>query len=282
MPVWQELPLLVIIALCVALFIRTFLFQTFYIPSGSMENTLRVGDRVVVDTLVYDIRQPQRGEIVVFQGTDAWASETAVGTGSTSLLGRLVRTVGDLVGMGQPGANDFIKRVIGLPGDTVACCDAQGWVTVNGQPLDEPYVQDNSPIDVEPQPGSCGSRRFAPAVVPPGDMWVMGDHRMVSKDSRCQGPVPIANVIGKASAVVWPAGHWKTLGTPDTFAAIPKPSSAVRPYHVDPDLRPVYPVPGRAGGQTVDMPSGIGVDAGQPFLIPMSCASESDGSLPVS
>jgi signal peptidase I len=282
MPVWQELPLLVVIALCVALFIRTFLFQTFYIPSGSMENTLRVGDRVLVDTLVYGIRQPQRGEIVVFRGTDAWASETAVGTGGIGLSGRLGRAIGDLVGVSKPGANDFIKRVIGLPGDTVACCDAQGRVTVNGQPLDEPYVQDNSPIDVQPQPGSCGSRRFAPVVVPPGDMWVMGDHRMVSKDSRCQGPVPIANVIGKASVVVWPPGHWKTLGTPDTFATIPKPSSAGPPYQVDPDLQSVHPAPSRVGGRTVDAPWSVGVGADQLFRSVMSCASGSAGPLPVS
>jgi signal peptidase I len=239
MPLWQELPLLLIVAFCLAVLIRTFLFQAFYIPSGSMENTLLVGDRVLVNKVVYDTRQPARGDIVVFRGTDVWAPEADLPPQSDSLLARFGRTIGDLVGVSQPGEKDFIKRVIGLPGDTVACCDAQGRVTVNGQPLDEPYVQDNSPLDLDPQPGHCGPRKFAPVVIPPGDIWVMGDHRMVSQDSRCQGPVPIANVIGKAFVIVWPKDHWATLGTPGTFATVPKPSSAGPPHRVGVDLNPI-------------------------------------------
>jgi len=240
MPLWQELPLLLIVAFCLAVLIRTFLFQAFFIPSGSMENTLMIGDRVLVNKLVYETRQPARGDVVVFRGTDKWNPETDIAPQNTSMIGRLGRTVGDLVGISQPNEKDFIKRVIGLPGDTVACCDAQGRVTVNGQPLDEPYVQDNSPLEPAPQPG-CGPRKFNPVVIPPGDIWVMGDHRMVSQDSRCQGPVPIANVIGKAFVVVWPRDHWATLGTPDTFASIPKPSSAGPLRRVGPDLQPVKP-----------------------------------------
>jgi signal peptidase I len=264
MPLWQELPLLLIVAFCLAVLIRTFLFQAFFIPSGSMENTLLIGDRVLVNKVVYDTRQPARGDVVVFRGTDVWAPETqTTNQGNTSLLGRFGRTIGDLVGVSQPGEKDFIKRVIGLPGDTVMCCDPQGRVTVNGEPLNEPYVQDNSPLDLDPQPGHCGPRKFAPVIIPPGDMWVMGDHRMVSQDSRCQGPVPIANVIGKAFVIVWPRDHWATLGTPDTFATIPKPSSAGPLRRVGPDLRPVHPA-----GQIQEAPDAVLAMSVVAFLAP--------------
>ncbi len=108
----------------------------------------------------------------------------------------------------------------------VECCDAQGRVTVNGVPLDEPYVTENSPLDMDPAPGRCGPRKFGPITVEPGHMWVMGDHRLVSQDSRCQGQVPMENIIGKAFVVVWPQKSWSTLGTPSTFAHIPQPAKA--------------------------------------------------------
>jgi signal peptidase I len=225
MPLWQELPLLLIVAFCLAVLIRTFLFQAFFIPSGSMEHTLNIKDRVLVNKVVYDMRTPERGEIVVFRGTDRWAPE-APAPKNNGFVARLGRTLGDLVGISQPGEKDFIKRVIGLPGDIVACCDAQGRVTVNNYPLDEPYISENSPLDVEPNPTRCGSRRFGPVTIAPGNMFVMGDHRLVSQDARCQGQVPIANVIGKAFVIVWPSGRWNTLGTPSTFSHIPKPAAA--------------------------------------------------------
>jgi len=252
MPLWQELPLLLVVAFCLAVLIRTFLFQAFFIPSGSMENTLLIGDRVLVNKVVYDTRQPQRGDIVVFKGTDRWVPEAPATPVNTSFAGRLGRTLGDLVGVGQPGEKDFIKRVIGLPGDQVECCDAGGHVMVNGQPLDEPYVSDNSPLDgTKATPGHCGSRSFDKIRVAPGDLWVMGDHRAVSLDSRCSGQVPIANVIGKAFVVVWPTAHWNTLGSPTTFQNVPRPSAAAPLRAPTDSLHPYVPArpgPGDADG----------------------------------
>jgi signal peptidase I len=228
MPLWQELPLLLIVAFCLAVLVRTFLVQAFFIPSGSMEPRLAVGDRVLVNKIVYDVRQPERGEIVVFRGTDNWAPENQVDT-NAGFFAKLGRTVGDLVGVSQPGEKDFIKRVIGLPGDTVVCCDVNGRVMVNGFPLDEPYVVDNSPLDAPPNARECHSRRFGPVTVEQGQMFVMGDHRLVSQDARCQGQVPIENVIGRAFVIVWPGSHWSGLGVPPTFAKVPRPFAAAAP-----------------------------------------------------
>jgi signal peptidase I len=208
---------LLVVAFCLAVLIRTFLVQAFYIPSGSMETTLAIQDRVLVNKVVYDMRDPLRGEIVVFRGTDNWAPEQPAEPVSNTFFAKFGRTVGDLVGVSRPGERDFIKRVIGLPGDKVACCDDKGRITVNGESIDEPYIHDNSPLDAPPNPRQCTSRRFTEVVVPPGQMFVMGDHRGVSQDARCQGPVPIANVIGRAFVVVWPSKHFTSLSVPDNW-----------------------------------------------------------------
>jgi signal peptidase I len=245
MPLWQELPLLLLVAFGLAVLIRTFLLQAFYIPSGSMENTLLVGDRVLVNKVVYDIRTPERGEVIVFRGTDNWAPEAPAVTGGNTLT-KVGRTFGDLIGLGQPGEKDFIKRIIGLPGDVVQCCDPQGRVMVNGESLVEPYVTDDSPLDEDPAVNRCGPRKFGPITVAPGNMWVMGDHRLVSQDSRCQGQVPIKNIIGKAFVIVWPRDHWATLGVPPTFGQVPRPYTALPPEHTDVtpmlDATPVLPI----------------------------------------
>ncbi|MEV6595240.1 signal peptidase I [Actinoplanes sp. NPDC051346] len=219
MPLWQELPLLLVVAFCLAVLIRTFLVQAFFIPSGSMENTLLVGDRVLVNKVVYDMRDPVRGEVVVFRGTDSWAPEQPSEPISNTFGAKLGRTIGDLVGVSRPGEKDFIKRVIGLPGDKVACCDDKGRITVNGEPIDEPYLYEDSPLDAPPNPRQCSSRRFAEVTVPQDEMFVMGDHRLVSQDARCQGTVPIDNVIGRAFVVVWPTNRFTSLSVPESWKA---------------------------------------------------------------
>ncbi|TDC75906.1 signal peptidase I [Micromonospora sp. KC606] len=243
MPLWQELPLLLIVAFCLAVLIRTFLLQAFFIPSGSMEDTLLIGDRVLVNKVVYDVRDPVRGEVVVFRGTDRWVAQEAAGP-PVNLAGKITRTLGDLVGVSRPGEKDFIKRVIGVPGDRVKCCDDQGRVLVNDIPLDEPYVPRDSPLDVPPNPRECRSRRFDEVVVPPNQIFVMGDHRLVSQDARCQGPVPIDNVVGRAFMVVWPSQRWATLPVPATFAQLSPPAAAPAP--------PVEPSP--TGGVVLVVP----------------------------
>ena len=209
----RELPGIVITALVISVLIKTFLVQAFYIPSGSMENTLLVNDRVLVNKLADKPDEIHRGDIVVFRDPGGWLNgpQTASRGG---LLG-LVRDGLVFVGLAPAaGEEDLIKRVIGVGGDTVACCDDQGRVTVNGVPLDEPYLF----------PGDKPSENdFKPVKVPAGELWVMGDHRSVSEDSRAhrtqpgQGFVPVSDVIGRAFTIVWPINRAKLLHRPDTF-----------------------------------------------------------------
>ncbi|WP_344168156.1 signal peptidase I [Pilimelia columellifera] len=220
MPLWQEMPLLLTIAFCLAVLIRTFLVQAFFIPSASMENTLLIGDRVLVNKFIYDMRGPQRGEIVVFAGPENWLSETPPAPANQGFASKASGTLGDLVGLTRPGDKDFIKRIIGMPGDRVSCCDAQGRVQINGVPIEEPYIFENSPLEASAE-GQCRGRRFDEVVVGEGQMLVMGDHRLVSLDGRCQGLVPINKIIGRAIVVAWPTTSWRDLEPPSTFDAVP-------------------------------------------------------------
>lgn len=175
---------LVILALLLAFVIKTFLVQAFYIPSGSMIPALEVGDRVLVEKVSYRFREPERGEIIVFQRPGAERVRAGVAGQVRSFLEGL--------GLAQPDADiDLIKRVIGLPGETVEV-DA-GVVKVNGQRLDEPYARPET-------------RTFPPTVVPDGQLFMMGDNRMNSQDSRFEelGTIPLDNVVGRAMVILWP------------------------------------------------------------------------------
>ncbi|NUR70809.1 MAG: signal peptidase I [Hamadaea sp.] len=217
---WQEIPLLLVIALGVAFLVQTFLFRAYYIPSSSMEDTLVRGDRVLVNKVVYHFGDPERGDVVVFKGPPNWAPEFSEDP-NASFFSKVGSGLSDLVGLGKPGEKDFIKRVIGVPGDRVSCCDVKGRIFVNGTPIDEPYVTKNANKDSPKTPGQCGPRQFDEVVVEPGMLFVMGDNRFVSQDSRCRGLVPIENVIGRAGSVVWPISRWDSISSPDSFKDVP-------------------------------------------------------------
>jgi len=217
---------LVLVAFLLALLIKALLVQAFWIPSESMERTLLVNDRVLVNKVVYHFRDVHRGEVVVFngKGTGFDHAESIVPK-PTNVVGRFVRDAQNLLGLGAPSETDFIKRVIGVGGDTVACCDAQGRVTVNGHPLDESYVFEND------------YQRFGPVKVPKGYLWVMGDHRGASSDARQNGPIPQSKVVGRAFVRVWPLSRFGFLGVPGTFSDVPAASAAPRASGAQPQLR---------------------------------------------
>jgi signal peptidase I len=196
---WRELPVLVIVAVVVALVVRFFVVQTFFIPSESMEHTLDIDDKVLVNKVVYDFREPHRGEIVVFVSPPAWR--------------------------GDPNEIDFIKRVIATGGDRMVCCDDQHRLVVNGHPLVEPYLfrDDTGRAD-------AASEQSFDVTVPKGRLWVMGDHRSRSGDSRerflqskdiQEATIPAGTVVGRAFVVFWPLSHWKWLSVPPTFQGVP-------------------------------------------------------------
>ena len=208
---WREFPILVVVALLLAVIIKTYAIQAFFIPSGSMENTLEINDRVLVNKLVYDVRGIHRGDIVVFNGDGSW--DPGPLPANRNFAEKFVDGFASMFGFGHPG-DILIKRVIGLPGDDVACCDAQGRVTVNGVPLTEQsYLY----------PGDAPSEIRFNIVVPPGRLWVMGDHRLISDDSRDHlgdpggGTVPENAVIGRAFVIIWPPSRWRFLPIPSTF-----------------------------------------------------------------
>jgi signal peptidase I len=208
---WRELPVLAIVALVLALVIKSFAIQAFFIPSGSMQNTLEINDRVLINKIVYHLRSIHRGDIIVFDGSGSWDIGTP--RPSSSIFSKAVDELEGLVGISQD-PSIYIKRVIGLPGDRVACCNAQGQVTVNGVPLSEgSYLY----------PGNAASTQKFSISVPAGRLWVMGDHRLVSYDSRGHmgdpggGSIPESAVLGRAFVIIWPPSRWGVLNIPATF-----------------------------------------------------------------
>lgn len=184
-----EVVVLVLLAAVIAIGVKTFVAQAFYIPSGSMEPQLEVGDRVVVSRLAYELHEPRRGDIVVFDDPQAVHEDD-----DSFIVLRLGRDALEAVGIVRPEDTELIKRVIGLPGETLEARD--GSILVDGRPLREPYIgAPEALVD------------FAPTLVPPDHVFVMGDNRGNSKDSRFFGPVPTESIVGRAIARVWPPGR---------------------------------------------------------------------------
>ncbi len=207
----RELPVLVVIALVLALLIKSFVVQAFYIPSASMQNTLEIGDRVLINKIVYHTRPIHRGDIVVFDGTGSW--DPADASASTNIFSKAVSELEGIVGISHD-SNIYVKRVIGVPGDHVVCCNTKGQVMVNGVALTEgSYLY----------PGNQPSAQPFNITVPPGRLWVMGDHRSVSYDSRGHmgdpggGTIPESGVLGRAFVIIWPLSRLGFLNIPATF-----------------------------------------------------------------
>ena len=212
----REVPIIIVAALVVSIIVKTFIVHFFFVPSGSMQNTLQIGDRIAVNKFAAIFSDIRRGEVVVFKDPDNWLGAAPAATGST--ITRDIKTA--LVDVGvlpDPATQYLVKRVIGVGGDTVVCCDVKGDLVVDGVSVNEPYIfAGNNPSDM----------KFT-AKVPKGFIWVMGDHRGASADSRFhtddihKGMVPLSDVVGRAEFIVWPVSHMTFLSVAHDLSRIP-------------------------------------------------------------
>ena len=190
----KELPILILVAIIIALLIKTFVVQAFYIPSGSMENTLLINDRVLVSKFVYDFSSPHRGQIVVFVAPPNAADAPVPPTGFAGFINSVKEAVG------LPSTErDFIKRVVGVAGDTIQIKNAT--LYVNNKPVKEPYLDASARL-----PSSM--QNFGPEKVPANQLFVMGDNRGDSDDSRIFGTIPVSSVVGEAFVRIWPLSRF--------------------------------------------------------------------------
>ncbi len=207
MPWWQETFLLLALALGASILVKAFFLQMYFVPSASMHPELVEQDRILVEKVSTWDGEPDRGDVVVFEDPGGWLGATPEPTGFQKFL--------SLLGL-YPEGGHLVKRVVGLPGEEVACCDKQGRVTVDGEPLDESeYLRKG----MEP------SEKQFDVVVPDDSIWVMGDNRSNSQDSRYHmgdaghGAVPLDDVVGKVWGIVWPLDRFEILQSPDTLAS---------------------------------------------------------------
>ncbi|NDK30716.1 signal peptidase I [Nesterenkonia sp. Hz 6-5] len=201
-------------AVVISFIIKTFLLRAFYIPSESMQPTLEVDDRIVVNLLAPGVMDIERGDVVVFEDTRSWWGSPAPETSS-------VQEALIFIGLSPDTSSHYVvKRVIGLEGDEVECCDEDGRILVNGEPIDEPYLF----------PGTEPSASSFDVTVPEGHVWLLGDNRSASADSRShveepdQGAVPEDDIIGRTLSIVWPVDRWGGGGNErDPFETVPEP-----------------------------------------------------------
>lgn len=236
LPIWQESLLLLVVALGLAVLLKAFFIQAFYIPSPSMEPGLVENDRILVQKVSYwGGGSPQRGDVIVFEDPDGWLDGTTAAQPPSAFTSALAK-----VGL-YPTGGHLVKRVIGVEGDVITCCDKQGRLKVNGVPVDETaYVADNAtcaaPGSIQNTGKACGPKALR-VTVPEGHLFVMGDNRNDSSDSSAhlcppgatecaptKGFVPVDNVVGKVFALVWPIGRFDVISRPDTFEDVPDPS----------------------------------------------------------
>lgn len=211
----RDLLVILVVAFLVSFLLKTFLVRSFFIPSESMENTLQINDRILVNQLVPDLIDVQRGDVVVFKDPGGWLYPRS--TEPPRGFERVLQSIG----LAADTSNEYVvKRVIGVGGDRVECCDAQGRVMVNGVPIDEPYI-------VMPEGEKRASAIDFDITVPEDSLWVMGDNRYQSKDSRYnqdqpgKGFVPEEEVVGRAFVLNWPLNRFTWLGTPEgTFTGV--------------------------------------------------------------
>lgn len=216
---FRDLLIIFVVAVLVSFLIKTFLIRSFYIPSQSMETTLDVNDRIIVNQLVPPVTPLEHGDVVVFRDPGGWLPATVEAEKPPVVAA--VDWFMAFVGLAAPDSDDhLVKRLIGMPGDHVVCCNALGQMSINDVPLDEPYVA------LPPGEGKVSRDNFD-VTVPADQLWFMGDNRYNSKDSRYNadtplgGFVPIENVVGRAFVVSWPVAHWAWLDNyPEVFAGV--------------------------------------------------------------
>jgi signal peptidase I len=220
----RDVVVIILIAVLVSFLVKTFLVRSFYIPSGSMKETLHIDDRILVDEITPRFGGYGRGDIVVFQDPGGWLPPST--DPARPPVVEAIDWVLALVGLSAPDSDDhLVKRIIGMPGDHVVCCNTLGQITVNGVPIDETdYI-------VVPTGESAASGDTFDITVPADSLWVLGDNRYQSKDSRYNqdqpgdGFVPIENVVGRAFLVTWPLDRFGTLDFHhEDFAGVPAPS----------------------------------------------------------